>query len=102
MAGVPPWLDKKDSGKDSKKGKSSPLFTSNSKKKDSSSDSSSGGFRFASDPTLPPGQRRVVDKSGKKVAVVKRVGDKWVISGNSQKFDSPQAALKSFSSSAKS
>lgn len=81
MAGTPPWVDKK---------------------KDSSSDSTTpGGFRFAANPTLPPGQRQIVDKAGKKVAVVRRVGDKWVGSWGKQKFDSAQAALKQFGMSKK-
>lgn len=65
-------------------------------KKDSSSDPPSGGLRFKSDPTLPAGQRAVVDGSGKRVAVVKKVGAKWVCSSDSykQQFDSPQAVLK--------
>lgn len=78
MAGLPPWL--KD-------------------KKDSSSDvQAPAGLRFMANPSLPPGQRQVVDKSGKKVAVVKRIGDKWAGSWDSykQKFDSAQAALKQF------
>jgi hypothetical protein len=81
MAGAPPWV---------------------SKKKDSSSDSTtSSGCRFAANPTLPPGQRQIVDSSGKKVAVVKRIGDKWAGSWDSykQKFDSPQAALKQYEAS---
>lgn len=78
MAGLPPWL--KD-------------------KKDSSSDSATpGGFRFKSDPTLPPGQRAVVGPDGKRKAVIKKIGDKWAGSWDSykQKFDSAQAALKQF------
>lgn len=74
-------------------------------KKDSSSDVAlPGGFRFRADPTLPPGQRAVVDFSGKRVGVVKRVGDKWSGSWDSfsQKFDSAQAVLKHFSSLKKS
>jgi hypothetical protein len=79
MAGVPPWV--KD-------------------KKDSSSDSSSGGYRFKTDPTLPPGQRAIVGPDGKRVATVKKVGDKWVCSwAPDRKFDSPQAALKAYVSS---
>lgn len=68
-------------------------------KKDSSSDTAPpGGLRFRSDPSLPPGQRAVVGADGKRVAVVKRIGDKWCGSWDnySQKFDSPQAALKQF------
>lgn len=78
MAGTPPWV--KD-------------------KKGSSSDSATpGGFRFKADPTLQPGQRAVVGPDGKRVAVVKRIGDKWAGSWDSykQKFDSAQAALKQF------
>lgn len=75
-----------------------------SKKKDSSSESnSSNGYRFTANPTLPPGQRQIVDSKGFKVAVVKRIGDKWAGSWDNykQKFDSPQAALKQFSMSKK-
>ncbi len=83
MAGVPPWVDKK---------------------KDSSSDSTtSSGMRFSPNPALPPTQRQIVDKSGKKVAVVKRIGDKWAGSWDNykQKFDSAQAAMKMFSTTKK-
>lgn len=76
MAGAPPWVNKK---------------------KDSSSDTvTPGGLRFAANPTLPPGQRQIVDAKGSKVAVVKRIGDKWAGSWDSfkQKYDSAQAALK--------
>ncbi|MFA7264900.1 MAG: hypothetical protein WC054_01070 [Candidatus Nanopelagicales bacterium] len=83
MGAAPPWVNKK---------------------KDSSADSTtSSGYRFASNPTLPPGQRQIVDAKGAKVAVVKRIGDKWSGSWDNykQKFDSPQAALKQFGMSKK-
>jgi hypothetical protein len=76
MAGAPPWVDKK---------------------KDSSSDTQvPGGLRFKADPTLPPGQKAIVDSVGKRAGVVKKIGDKWSGSWDNykQKFDSPQAALK--------
>jgi hypothetical protein len=83
MAAAPPWLKNK---------------------KDSSADSATpGGFRFKADPTLPPGQRAVVDSSGKRVTIIKQIGDKWAGSWDSykQKFDSAQAALKQFGMSKK-
>lgn len=59
---------------------------------------SPGGFRFKPDPTIPAGQKAIVDKMGKRVGVVKKVGDKWTGSWDShkQKFASPQAALRQY------
>lgn len=64
----------------------------------SGSEPPAGGLRFKSDSSLPAGQRAVVDAGGKRLAVVKKIGDKWCGSWDSysQKFDTPQAALKHF------
>lgn len=76
-----------------------PWIKSGKKGKDSSSDPDTpGGFRFKADPTIPAGQKAIVGPDGKRVGVVKRVGDKWAGSWDnfSQKFASPQAALRQY------
>lgn len=71
--------------------------------KGSSSDPPAGNLRFKTDPTLPAGQRAIVDASGKRVGIVKKLGAKWVCScdGYKQQFDSPVAALKYLAASKK-
>jgi hypothetical protein len=54
------------------------------------------GFKLKVDPTLQPSARAVVDKQGKRVAVIRKVGTSFTGSWDNykKKYISPQAALR--------
>lgn len=64
----------------------------------SSSGPTSSGIKLKADPTLPSGQQRVVDGTGKKLGLVKKVGGAFMCSADNyqKKYPAASACLSAF------